>query len=351
MAPSILRRTTGWFSLAAAGNVAILGVVFILNTPPASIPASESLALLASVAEPMYSPELLLFTSIPGLLSGLRVNGASDSERDEAVRLIAWAVRVAFTFVLMFAVVNVVVTPEKLGTVLFALLLAFVTFVLAERLDPPVPPPIEQRFRKADQDLALREFRANEALGVGWHKNTTRWAWAIVALFAVSPAVLQTVVGAVIASVLWGPEFGLSAEWLIVPAVTAYGSVILTFAWLATADKAESGQARVWLGTASGALAGAASITFASIFLFSNERSAPFGIMILAITALHAAALWIPIDWPGRRLLLRVAATLTSRHLERSTRGYAPVYLAWEEQQRTSGEVPPARRGLFRRRG
>lgn len=313
----------GWFLLAAAGNLTILWVVFILSTSPVSIPASESMGLLASLAEPMYAPELLLFTSIPGLLSGLRVNGASDSERDEAVRLIAWAVRVAFTFVLMFAVVVVWVSPQTVGTVLFALLLAFVTFVLAERLDPPVSTPIGLRHQKANQDLAAREFRATQSLGRGWHQHTTRWAWAIVAVFALSPVLLQTVLGAVIANVLWGPEVGFSPGLLAMLAMTALGPVILTFAWLAMADKAESIQARAWLGVATAALGMTASIAFASAFLFADDGSAPIGVLILAVTALQAAALWAPADWPGRRLLSRVAATLTSRHLERLA--HAPV--------------------------
>lgn len=347
--PSILRRTTSWFILAATGNVAILGVVFMLNALLA-VPAAESLGVVASFAQPMYAPELLVFVSIPGLLTALRVNAASDSERDEAVRLIAWAVRGALTFVLMFAVVIVVVTPQQLATVFFALLLSFVTFVLAERLDPPIPAPIEQRYLKADRDLALREFWADEALGRGWHESTTRSAWAVVALFIVAPVVAQTVLGAIIGSLTWGMDFGLSAKWLFMAGVTAYGPVILTFAWLSMADKADSSQARVWRGSAFAALGAAASIAFASVFLFANERTAPISIMILLVTLVHAAALWAPVDWWGRRLLSRVAATMTSRHLERRTRGYAPVYLAWEEQQTAAEDALSPLQRLFRRR-
>ena len=134
------------------------------------------------------------------------------------------------------------------------------------------------------------------------------------------------------------------------PGVTAYGPVILTFAWLATADKADSSQARAWRGSAFAALGAAASIAFASVFLFANERTAPISIMILVVTVVQAAALWAPIDWWGRRLLSRVASTMTSRHLERRTRAYAPVYLAWEEQQEAVDDALSPLQRLFRRR-
>ncbi|MFB7249276.1 hypothetical protein [Microbacterium sp. NPDC056234] len=345
--PSILIRTTSWFVLAAAGNVAIIGIIFILNTTPISVPASASLEVVASFALPMYSPELLIFTSIPGLLSALRVNGASDSERDEAVRLIAWAVRVALTFVLAFAVVVVVAAPDQLATVLFAALLGFITFVLAERLDPPIPAPIEQRYLKADQDLAVREIWANEALGQRWHQNTTRWPWLIVAAFIIAPVILQTALGVAIGSMLWGADFGLSAKWAVVPAVTAYGSIILTFAWLSTADKADSPQARAWRGRAFSVLAVLTSVAFASAFLFSGTDSVLVGVLILGITALQSAALWAPVDWKGRQMLSRVAATITSRHLERTTRAYAPIYLAWDEHSGEAEVSPTWIRRLF----
>ncbi|WP_194763049.1 hypothetical protein [Microbacterium sp. UFMG61] len=351
--PSILRRSTSWFFLAGAGNIAILFAVFIIGMPPLSGPYAESLQVISTFAMPMYAPELLIFTSIPALLSGLRADGASGSERDEAVRLIAWAVRVALTFVLMFAVPVVAVTPEMLSTVLFAVLLAFVTFVLAERLDPPVPASIEMRIMKADRDLALRESRATEALGRNWHEDTTRWWWAIIALFILAPVAVQTIAGTVVAVFLWGPQFALSGEWIVVPLLTSYGSVILTFAWLSTADKTDSPQARAWRGTAFAALAGIASVIFAAVFFVARGDSAPIGMVILTTTALHGAALWIRTDWWGRRLLHRVSATLTSRRLERLTRGYAAVYLAWDDDQsaKDADSAPTSRWHLFRRRG
>lgn len=332
---SVLRRSASWFVLAVAGNLVILCAVVNIDTPPLNIPLTESLQAIATFAAPMYAPELLIFTSIPAFLSGLRTVGRSGSERDEAVRLIAWAVRVALTFVLMFAGAVVAVKPQMLATVLFAALLAFITFVLAERLDPPVPASVETRLLNADRDLAIREARAVEALGRNWHEDTTRWWWVIVGLFLLAPVAVQTAAGVSAAVLLWGPEFGLSGGWIVVPLMTSFGSVILTFAWLMTADKADSAQARAWRGWAFAALAGIASVVFAAVFFVPRSDSAPIGVIILTITALHGAALWIRADWWGERLLHRVAATFTSRHLERITRAYAPIYLAADDEQPT----------------
>ncbi len=326
-----------WFVLAATGNVAVFGVVLMLSMSPLSVPVEESFAFLFRFVDPLYAPELLIFTSIPGVLGALRANDVSDSERDEAVRLIAWAVRVVLTFVLMFAVVILAVAPENLATVLLAVLLGFVTFVLAERLAPPLPLSVRQRLLKADDDLSIREMRADAALGPDWHRLATRRSVMIIIAFALAPVVVQLVAGVVAASLLWSPAFAFSSDWIRVMLLTTYGSVLLTFTWLLTADRTESSQARRWKGITGAVVSVGASAAFASAFVFAGGRSWVIGVLILAVTGLQALLLWTPADWFGSRLLTSVAATTTSRHLERATRAYAPVFLADEAKAQESG--------------
>lgn len=344
--PSLFRRSLTWFFLAALGNLAVILFVSIASLSPVSIPASDAWEFLGRFAEPMYAPELLIFTSLVSVLSGLRI-ARDDSEGKEAARLIAWAVRVALAFILSFAVVIIAVAPENLSTVLFAVLLGFVTFVLAERLAPPAKISTEERFQDAEKDLRMRSSWATDALGQRWRDDARGPIWPLVALLFAVPAIVQSAISSILAWWIWDSSIALSGEWIFLSLVTSYGSVILTFAWLSTADKAESTQVRSWLGITGAVFGCVTSIAFAGAFIFSNTRSAPIGWLTLTVTAVHALALWGPLRLYPRRMLRRIEISLTDRHLHRVARRHSATREAWEAERAAASTGRGLWRGLF----
>lgn len=337
VSPSVIRRTSAWFILALTGNIAVIGFAFIMSASPVSIPFVQTLQFISPFVLPMYAPELLLFTSLLSALVGLRVSN-DDADGREAARLIAWAVRVALAFVLSFAVVVVVVDPHRLASVLFAALLGFVTFVLAERLAPPEPQTAKQRYRRARDTVELRESRATAALGQGWRAAPRRHVWVRFALFALTPVLVHTALGLWIStSIRNSSAFVFTPGWIAVCAFTSYGTVILTFAWVTAADKAESPQARRWVSGAFSALGATASASFASIFFFTVPYAAQLGWMILVISAVHALVLWSPIARLRPRVLRDVAASMTERDLGRTEARRDTLRAAWkaEKESRT----------------
>jgi hypothetical protein len=341
--PSLFRRSLTWFLLAALGNLAVILFVSIASLSPVSIPASDSWEFLGRFAGPMYAPELLIFTSLVSVLSGLRIAG-DDSEGKEAARLIAWAVRVALAFILSFAVVIIAVAPESLATVLFAVLLGFVTFVLAERLAPPAEISTEERFHDAEKDFRMRSSWASEALGQRWRDDARGPAWPSAVVLFVAPTIVQAVLSSVLVSWIWDSSIAFTGEWIFLSIVTSYGSALLTLAWLSTADKAESTQVRAWLGITGAAMGVATSIAFAGAFIFTNDRSAPIGWLILAVTAVHALALWGPLRLYPHRMLRRIQISLTDGHLHRVARRHSATREAWEAERAAAAS---ARRGFW----
>lgn len=344
--PSLFRRSLTWFFLALLGNLAVILFVYIASLSPVSIPASDAWEFLGRFVKPMYAPELLIFTSLVSVLSGLRI-ARDDSEGEEAARLIAWAVRVALAFILSFAVVIIAVAPESLATVLFAVLLGFVTFVLAERLAPPAEISTEERFRDAEKDLRMRSSWAADALGQRWRDDARGPIWPLVGFLFLAPAIVQSVLSSLLASWIWDSSVAFTGEWIFLSIVTSYGSVILSFAWLSTADKSESTQIRAWLGITGAVLGWFTSIAFAGAFIFSNTRSAPIGWLILAVTAAHTLALWGPIRLYPRRMLRRIEISLTDRHLHRVARRHSATREAWEAERAAAASERGFWRGLF----
>lgn len=334
VSPSVIRRTSAWFILAFAGNIAVIGFAFIMSASPVSIPFIQTLQFISPFVLPMYAPELLLFTSLLSALVGLRVSN-EDADGREAARLIAWAVRVALAFVLSFAVVVVVVDPHRLASVLFAALLGFVTFVLAERLAPPEPQTAKQRYRRARDAVALRESRANAALGQGWRDGPRKHVWSRFICFILTPVVVQTALGVWISAGIWNSSaFVFRPGWIAVCAFTAYGTLLLTFAWATAADKAESPQVRLWVSGAFTIVGAAASVAFASIFFFTVPNAAGLGWMILTISAVHALVLWSPIAPLRPRVLRDVAATMTARNLGRTEARRDTLRAMWQAEKK-----------------
>lgn len=326
--PSLFRRTLLWFLLALLGNIAIVALSVVASTPPANLPPLAVLHFLHPFAAPMYSPELLFFTSVLGALSGLRM--AKGEADDDAARLIAWGVRVTLAFVLSFAVVIVVVTPHRLAIVLFAVLLGYVTFVLAEHMTPPKTRTLKERLRSAQEDLAAREGWAAASLGQGWRKTTSRSGLRF-ALFAVIPMVVQMGLSLWISSIIWGPSAVWSAQWIAACAMMTFGMLILTAAWLMGADKAEAPQLRAWLTVSFAALGAGASAALAIVFFTESADAAPLGWLILGMSAVWALVLWNRRFRPSA--LIDVAVTLTARHLDRTSKHEAALRAAWEAEK------------------
>ncbi|WP_143740695.1 hypothetical protein [Microbacterium sp. SZ1] len=303
--------------IAATGNLTIVLAAVMASTPPVSLPIATVFEFLFPFVSGLFSPELLIFTTLISVLSGLGLTRENTGELREAARLIAWAVRVALALVLSFVVVVVVVDPHVLPEVLFALLLGFVTFVLAERLDPPAALSAEAESDQRVRDLRSRQLWARSALGARWTPVSARRAWWGFAALATAPVAVQALLGVVLAIAVKGGAFGLSPHWWPVPLLAGYGSIIYSLAWLSTADKAESPQARAWRGWAFATIGVLANAAFAYTF-FGVVDFALMGWLVIVISTLHGVALLF--RWPKfyRVALDAVSSSLTARHLTRA---------------------------------
>ncbi|UJP09386.1 hypothetical protein L2X99_13240 [Microbacterium sp. KUDC0406] len=348
---SLFRRSSAWFILVGTGNLAILFLVLATWLSPLGIPVPDSVTFLHAFVGPMYTPTLLFFTSALSLLAALNKSGRSEDGDDDANRLIARAVQFALTIVLSFAIVMVAAEPISIAQVLFALLLGFVTYVLAERIAPPVVPSAEATFRKAQSNHARRVALANASLGSDWRHNLMRRVWPMVTLFAIAPVALLTVLGVLISSVMWSAELALSATSISLFATSSYGAAILAVAWLATADKTESPSSRAWRGGTFIVMGLFTSGALATVFFFAGESAQVLGWLIIVVTALQAAALWVPVPWVGAKVLKRVSVTITDRSLTKVEKALADARSEWVADLIAEREAEGFWRRLGRRFG
>lgn len=335
---SLFHRVSVWFLMAAMGNIVVAVVVFVLWRSPLGISAVDSMNFIHTFASPMFAPALLIFASAPSILLALGRGRQPDEDMD-AGRLIARAVQFALTFVLSFAWVMIGSEPTALATVLFALLLGFVTHVLAEWIAPPVMPSAEKRYRDALSDSSRREAWA-QASGVCCAPGATKRLWPTLTLFAVAPIAAMAIAGVAYSTLTWGPGWGLAGPTVLMMAACGFGAAALTLAWASMADKADSPSARAWRGGTIIFYGVLASTAFAAVFFSAGPGAAVIGWMILCVTAAQAVALWLPAPWVGHMALRRVATTMTSRHLDR-----VDSFLAQAKQARDT-ELAEYRRSL-----
>ena len=313
----------------------IVFLVVIAWQSPLGAPPAESFAFLYRFVNPMFAPALLLFVSAPSLLVSLANRPSADNDEDstDANRLIARAVQFALTFVLSFATVMIAVEPTSLANVLFALLLGFITFVLAETLAPPKLSSAEMRYQLAMNDVARREVWAERTFGkVKLEEGPTSRVWLVTSLAILAPVFAMTAAGTLYAALAWGHVWAFSGDTMVMMAATSFGAIALTIAWLSMADRADSPSARAWRGGTFIFYGVLASVAFACVFFIAGAHTQGVGWLILFVTAVQAAVLWLPVPWGGRAALRRVAETLTARHLRtiRVTRDNARS--AWEEE-------------------
>lgn len=334
------RRVLAWFVLAATGNITVLSLSFIAWQSPLHIPFDESLAFWHALADPMYAPSLLFFTSVLSMLSTL--GGDRRSTEEEGNRLVARAVQVALTLVLSFATVMVVVDPMAIANVLFAILLGFTVYVLAEQIAPPRLLSTEAVYHQAEAARARRNEWASESLEQQWRHDVTQRVWPTIAVFLLAPVVVMTGLGTSIAWRLWGPEWALAPKTVFTFALCSLGAVCLVGSWYSAADKTDSPSARAWRSGMAILISLFASGPLAWAFFSAGKGAQALGWLILSITVLQAAALWLPIPWAGQRALQRVAATVTHRRMMKIDEFYFSAREKWNverEAKRASGSL------------
>lgn len=311
--PSLARRSAAWLYIAAMGNLGVVAAAFVAGISPVSIPPEAVFEFLYPFAAELYSPELLIFTSLISVLIAFGLSREGQGEVREAARLIAWTVRLGLTVVLTFAVVVVVSQPASLARVLFALLLGFITFVLAERLDSPAAATPDETVQRLTKNLLARETWASASLGAGWVAKGGKGVWFRFGALVLVPIIIQAVGGVVVAAIVKGPAFGFSQYWVLVPLVTGYGMFLYSFAWLAAADKADSPQARVWRGSAFAVMGVVANVAFAYVY-FSSDL-AVVGWLTLALSSVHGVGLLTQRPRIYGSVLTDTASWITDRHL------------------------------------
>lgn len=348
----VLRRIIAWLLIPVLGNAGILGFAYVYSTPPFNTPFEETLAFLHELAAPVYAPTLLFFTAVLGVLSALqtrsRAQAEADDESDEANRLIARAVQLALSVVLSFAAVVAIVDIASLRLVLFAVLLSFVTFVLADRIAPPRTISAEVRYQRATAALTRQQEWAERALGPSWNQEPFARIRPLALTAALTPVLLTSAAGFFIARAFAGVEFALSTQAIVVHVILAYGALLLLGAWYVMADKAESPQARAWQGGGLIAVALLVAAALSSIFFSAEAAAHPYGWLVLAATALQAVFLWAPRRWIWRRWLDRVSARITEKHLRRTRDALTSARAQWEAEQPSAGPLKRAVRGLRR---
>lgn len=338
--PSLFRRSAAWFILAATGNLSLGVLTFVAWASPLGLDPSDSLNFLGEYARPLYAPTLLIFTALLGIVMAVYSRSSptvdSEGEGEDAGRLIARAVQFALIFVLSFAGVIVATTPQSIGIILFACLLGFVTFVMAERLTPPRALTLKENERKLAAELTQSQARVDIALGPGWSQRIARRPRITVACALVVPVLVQVLATLIAAAVIWGTAFAFSPEGLFMFLISGIGQPLLTFAWYSMSDKAESPQARGWRGGALICFAVASSASVSSVFILAGPSVGIIGGLIVAVTALNALALWGPFAWPVRTLLRRVQASVSDRHITHAKVRHERARALWLAEHRDS---------------
>ncbi|WP_460798157.1 hypothetical protein [Microbacterium sp. GXF0217] len=186
-ATSLNKRVAAWFVPAAAGNVTIVFAVLMMSAlPPFTVPIDVSLQLLHTFVSPLHSTELLFFTTVLSLLAALSGQPVNDDSA-EGNRKIARALQLAMTVILSVAAVMIWSEPPSAAYVAFAILLGFVSYVLAERLAPPPLVSAEQRYLLATESHVHRAGWANRALGAGWQAAPRPRSWLVLTAYTICP--------------------------------------------------------------------------------------------------------------------------------------------------------------------
>lgn len=336
---SLGRKLAAWFVLAAGGNFTIVfALVVLAELTPLNVSIDTSLEVLHAFISPLYSTELLFFTTVLSLLAALSGQPLNDAYA-EGNRKIARALQLATTTILSGAAIMVWSQPTSAAFVAFAVLLAFVSYVLAERLAPAQLLSAEQRYLLAYQNHARRSRWANDALGAGWQTVPRQRTWPALTLYTICPIVVMTISGTLYSMITWGIEWATHPTTVVMMGLLSFGPILLTFAWIATANKADSPSTRRWTVSVFAAVGALASALFAGILFVAGPTVGGLGWLILAVTALHAIALWLPAPWIGRRKLVGVAAAFTSRSLERSSAARTEAGELWNDEQARAGKT------------
>lgn len=334
----LAQRVLAWFALSVVGNLGLIVIAFVLSQPPFALPWDEIIANIATAAAPLYSPTLLFFTAILGVLSSLfpaarargRVPDSVEEDAEQAERLIARVVQLALTFVLSVAAVVILDDASQVAYVLFATLLGFITFALAERIAPPPTMTPEERFQKAQEYLDRIAGWADDELGQGWRDASTRGAWATLVALLIAPIAFPLAVVAIVTWILFGPEIAFAPMTLIVYAVSMFGTLTLVLSWLASADKADPPRSRLWRGIFLHILSGAAIATLSLPYLLEGNNIWWVGFAVLGSGALALMLLYLPGPEWWHECRLRLQRRLTSPQLRRAEKFRDDAKKTWE---------------------
>lgn len=335
-------RVLGWFILVAVGNLGVLGVVYMVAQKPLSFPWHETVANIAAYAQQLFSPTLLFFTAVLGIVTSLypgsrAKDAAVEEDTEHAERLIARAVQLSLAIVLSFAVVVTIDDPAQIANVLFAILLSFIAFALAESVAPPQRLSLEQEYRRA-RELSDRASRwASGALGAGWRQAPTRgFVWIIVALLAI-PVLVPFFLAVGITAILAGAEIALDPRTLWAYALSMIGALPFTLAWLTATDKADSPRSRLWRSIFLHLLALAMVVLLSLVYFLGGGPLWWVGLAVIGSGALAVALAYAPrpaILVEARR---RVERRVTLPSLTRQEKAAAAAERTW------LASVPPRR--------
>lgn len=333
-------RCVAWVVLAAVGNAVVLSIPLTLRMAGLE-PAAEAVSdAMLAFALPAYSPAFLFFTVI---LTVLERSGQSrtmaTADEVHADRLIAHSIRFALMAVLSFAVLVAVARPTDLALVLFAALVGFVSIIRAEVMAPPRREDPAALFRVARDRQRAAERSAVSSLGAAWRsQGIARRIMPTVLLLLGISVVLPAAVIVTTASVIWGIDDAVTANFVIMSLILMVGPAVLVLSWFSSADKSESRRSRGWRMAFLVFLSALGTLVMASLFLSSGPAWAWVGWVILADAAVVTLWLWTPIVPGLARVRRRVERLCTQKRLEKLAAHTTAARMRWEAER-----VPPPR--------
>jgi len=316
---SLAQRCAAWITLIGIGNLTVLAVPFVLSRLDLGQTwASVSAAIMPFVL-PAYSPTLLFFTVILTILERSDRQPVTDAiDHAQANRLIANSIRLALLLVLSFGVLIVIARPTDVAVVLFATLVGFVSMVRAELMDPPRRLASEALYRRALLTQQDAERSAVRALGPEWRERSiAKRSTPTLVLFFATPVVLPAALILIVASIRWGIDDALTANFVIMSFVLMLGPAVLVMAWLSTADKSESSMSRGWRLAFLVLISCMGTLVLGGLFLASGREWAWVGWIVLGDAIVVALCLWLPMVPFVSERRRRVERLWTAKRLNR----------------------------------